>query len=123
MANPMIVDVLEVVSVNEYTKKPDAHGVIETVRYVSLKCDGFMLNVRAPLTLDIPVGYSAQANIDCLPYVSASKDRARTLFIPYELHSFIEIGKKVEKRNALDDLIKKSPAPSFSEGASSSLKK
>lgn len=51
MSCPMIVEVLEVVSVNDYTKKPDAHGVIETVRYVSLKCDGFMLKIFGTLGL------------------------------------------------------------------------
>ena len=82
MSCPMIVEVLEVVSVNDYTKKPDAHGVIETVRYVSLKCDGFMLNVRAPLNMEIPVGYSAKCLIECLPYTGVSRDRARVSFTP-----------------------------------------
>ena len=123
MANPMIVDVLEVVSVNEYTKKPDAQGVIETVRYVSLKCDGFMLNVLAPLTMEIPVGYSAKCLIECLPYTGVSRDRAKVSFIPHEIVKF-KVGEKVVKRNLLDEYLSPSPAPTLSGvGASSSLKK
>lgn len=123
MSCPMIVEVLEVVSVNDYTKKPDAHGVIETVRYVSLKCDGFMLNVRAPLNMEIPVGYSAKCLIECLPYTGVSRDRARVSFTPHEIVKF-KVGEKVVKRNLLDEYLSPSPAPTPSGvGASSSLKK
>ena len=87
------------------------------------KCDGFMLNVRAPLNMEIPVGYSAKCLIECLPYTGVSRDRARVSFTPHEIVKF-KVGEKVVKRNLLDDFLSPSPAPSLpGVGASSSLKK
>lgn len=104
MSSPVIVEVLEIVSVNEFQKKPDARGVSEMVRFVNLKCDGFSLNVRAPLSLEIPVGYSAKALIDCVPFSYVSRDRSRMVFLPSSLIK-LKIGNKVEKIDILSDFL------------------
>ena len=106
MSSPVIVDVLEIVSVNEFdSKKVDSRGVKEVLRFVTLICDGFTLNVRAPFGVEVPVGYSAKAMLDCSPYpVTDRFGKPRTLFNPSEIVK-LKIGQKVEKTDILNDFL------------------